>query len=173
LELFDKDTEGHSLRVTELSLNISRALKLPEDEIKHIRRGALLHDIGKMGISDQVLNKTGSLSEEERKSIEEHPWYAYQLLKDIPYLEKALEIPLSHHERWDGSGYPQGLRGDRIPLSARIFAIADNWDALTSDRPYRKAWPKEDVVEYIQRQAGKMFDPELVVLFIKKVLPEI
>ena len=170
LELFDKETEGHSVRVTALCLEVARVLKIPGEEIEHIRRGALLHDIGKMGISDQILNKTGSLDPEERKSIEEHPWYAYQLLKDIPYLEKALEIPYSHHEHWDGSGYPQGLRGDKIPLSARIFAIADNWDALTSDRPYRKAWTKEEAAQYIRDQAGKAFDPDLVALFIKKVL---
>ena len=173
LELFDKETEGHSIRVTELTLEIAKFLNIDKDEIEHIRRGALLHDIGKMGISDQILNKTSSLSEEERKSIEEHPWYAYQLLKDIPYLEKALAIPYSHHECWDGTGYPQKLKGKMIPLSARIFAIADNWDALTSDRPYRRAWPKEDAVKYIQDQAGKAFDPDLVTLFVEKILPRL
>ena len=173
LELFDKETEGHSVRVIDLTLEIAKILKISEDDFEHIRRGALLHDIGKMGISDQILNKAGSLTMEERKEVEEHPWYAYQSLKDIPYLEKSLEIPYSHHEHWDGSGYPQGLRGENIPLSARIFAIADNWDALTSDRPYRKAWPKEDVVKHIQDQAGKAFDPELVALFIERILPNL
>jgi putative nucleotidyltransferase with HDIG domain len=173
LELFDKETEGHSIRVTELTLEIARTLKIPENDMEHIRRGALLHDIGKMGISDQILNKAGSLTKEERKAVEEHPWFAYQLLKDIPYLEKALEIPYSHHEYWDGTGYPQGLRGENIPLSARIFAIADNWDALTSNRPYRKAWPKEDVIRYIQDQAGEAFDPDLVAVFVEKILPKL
>ena len=173
LELFDKETEGHSVRVIDLTLEIAKILKISEDDFEHIRRGALLHDIGKMGISDQILNKAGSLTMEERKEVEEHPWYAYQLLKDISYLEKSLEIPYSHHEHWDGSGYPQGLQGENIPLSARIFAIADNWDALTSNRPYRKAWPKEDVVKHIQDQAGKAFDPELVALFIERILPNL
>jgi putative nucleotidyltransferase with HDIG domain len=173
LELFDRDTEGHSIRVTKLTLKIARVLKLPENEIEHIRRGALLHDVGKMGISDQILNKTSSLTRDERKNIEEHPRLAYQLLKDIPYLEKALEIPYSHHEHWDGNGYPQGLRGKEIPLSARIFAIADNWDALTSDRPYRMAWAREEARKYIQAQAGKILDPELAAVFVEKVLPKI
>jgi HD-GYP domain-containing protein (c-di-GMP phosphodiesterase class II) len=122
-----------------------------------------------MGISEEILNKPGSLMAEERQHVEEHPIYAYELLKDIPFLQKALEIPFYHHECWDGTGYPQQLAEDDIPLSARIFAIADNWDALTSDRPYRKAWPEDRVVEYIRNQRGKKFDPQLVDLFLEVI----
>jgi putative nucleotidyltransferase with HDIG domain len=172
LELFDKETEGHSLRVTALTLEIASTLGIGEEEREHIRRGALLHDIGKMGISDEILNKPGKLTEEERQEIEMHPIYAYNLLKDIPFLDKALEIPYCHHEKWDGTGYPAKLKGEDIPLSARIFAVVDYWDALTSDRPYRKAWSRERTVEYIQDQSGHIFDPQIVEKFLKVVVPD-
>lgn len=167
LELFDRDTEGHSRRVTDLCLTLARKLNLLEEEVEHIRRGALLHDIGKMGVAEEVLNKRGTLSPEERALVERHPLHAYVLLKDIPFLEKAIDIPLYHHERWDGTGYPYFLTGEDIPLAARIFAIVDNWDALTSDRPYRKAWPREKVIQYIRDEKGNKFDPDLVDLFLE------
>jgi putative nucleotidyltransferase with HDIG domain len=167
LELFDRETEGHSLRVMELTVKLAKKLGVPESDLVHIRRGALLHDIGKMGIAEDILNKRESLTESERVQLEQHPLMAYELLKEIPFLEKAMEIPLFHHERWDGSGYPYQISGKDIPLSARLFAIADNWDALTSDRPYRKAWPRDKVISYIRKQSGVKFDPDLVDLFIK------
>ena len=169
LELFDEDTEGHSLRVTELTLDLAKRLDIKGEDLEHIRRGALLHDIGKMGISDEILNKKSSLTNQERILIERHPLHTYVLLKDIPFLTKALDIPVYHHERWDGTGYPYHLAGTDIPLPARIFAIADNWDALTSDRPYRKAWPEDKVITYIENQRGKKFDPDLVALFLEYI----
>jgi len=169
LELYDEETEGHSIRVTELTLKLARKLDIAEPDIEQIRRGARLHDIGKMGVSDLVLNKPGPLTTQERYQVEKHPLLAYELLKEIPFLEKALEIPVFHHERWDGSGYPYHMAGKDIPLAARIFAIIDNWDALTSDRPYRKAWPTKSVIEYIQEEKGKKFDPDLVDTFLELV----
>ena len=166
LELRDKETEGHSRRVTKLSMSIGEKVGLDEEEIRYLCYGALLHDIGKMGVPDEVLNKPGALTSEERKIIEHHPTYAYEMLKDIGYLQSAISIPYSHHENWDGTGYPQGLLGDEIPLSARIFSIADNWDALTSDRPYRKAWSREKTLKYIQEESGKKFDPNIVETFL-------
>jgi HD-GYP domain-containing protein (c-di-GMP phosphodiesterase class II) len=137
------------------------------EEIALFRQGVLLHDIGKMGIPDSILLKPGPLEPEEWVIMRQHPIYAWQLLKDIPYLQQALDIPYYHHEKWDGSGYPLGLEGEEIPLSARIFAIVDVWDALNSDRPYRPAWPEEEVIEYIRQQSGKHFDPKLVELFLR------
>jgi putative nucleotidyltransferase with HDIG domain len=169
LELRDKETEGHSRRVTETTVAVARAMGIPEEEIGHIRRGAILHDIGKMGIPDHILRKEGGLTEEERQIVLKHPGTAYDLLKDIPFLEKAIEIPYCHHEKWDGSGYPRGLIRHVIPLSARIFAVADVWDALSSDRPYRKAWSKEEVAKYLINEAGKHFDPRVVNAFLALV----
>lgn len=169
LELFDRETEGHSQRVTQLTLDLAGALNLREDELVHIQRGTLLHDIGKMGVPEEVLNKPGPLTAEERSIVQQHPIHAYNLLKGIPYLQKALEIPFCHHERWDGNGYPRKLKGEEIPLPARIFAITDNWDALTNDRPYRKAWTEEAAVEYLRSQKGKKFDPEIVEAFLGMV----
>lgn len=166
LELRDKETEGHSRRVTEATIKLARKLNLADEEIEQIRRGAILHDIGKMSISDEILRKPGKLTEEERLIIQKHPQTAYDLLSPIPFLEKALEIPFSHHEKWDGSGYPQGLKGRDIPLAARIFAITDVWDALSSDRPYNKAWPREKIIEYFIEQAGKHFDPYITNIFL-------
>jgi putative nucleotidyltransferase with HDIG domain len=167
LALVDKETEGHSQRVTELTLKIAKLHGIAEDDLEHIRRGALLHDIGKMSITEKVLNKRTSLSAKERALIEKHPLHAFTLLKDIPYLAKALEIPVYHHECWDGSGYPYHLSGKDIPLAARIFAIVDNWDALISDRPYRKAWPEDKVLLYLENESGKRFDPEVVDTFLR------
>jgi PAS domain S-box-containing protein len=167
LDLRDKDTEGHSRRVTDITLRLARAVGLSEADLGHTRRGALLHDIGKMGVPDSILLKTGPLSEEEWQIMRRHPGYANDLLQSIPYLRPALDIPYCHHERWDGTGYPRGLRGEQIPLAARIFAIADEWDALRSDRPYRPAWSRERALEYIREQSGGAFDPEIVDVFLR------
>lgn len=166
LELRDQETEGHAQRVTEMAVRLAQAMGVNAVELLHIRRGALLHDIGKMGIPDSILLKPGPLSEEEWEIMRQHPIYAHQLLSTITNLRPALEIPFCHHEKWDGTGYPRGLRGEQIPLAGRIFAVVDVWDALISDRPYRKAWPRDRVLEYIQIQAGKHFDPQVVEAFL-------
>jgi len=166
LELRDMETEGHSRRVTEMTMKLARAMGISERELVHVRRGALLHDIGKMGIPDSILHKPGALTDEEWEIMREHPVYAFNLLAPISYLQPALDIPHYHHERWDGTGYPRGLKGEQIPLAARIFAISDVWDALSSDRPYRDAWPREKVIAYIKEQAGSHFDPRVVEAFI-------
>lgn len=167
LEYRDKETEGHSRRLVELSARLGRALGLSAEEINHLRRGALLHDIGKLAIPDEILLKPGVLNDVERKTMEQHPEYAKQMLAQVAFLQPSIEVAYSHHERWDGLGYPQGLKGEAIPLSARIFAVIDQWDALTSDRPYRKAWTKENVIAYLQENAGKIYDPEIVKVFLK------
>lgn len=167
LELRDHETEGHTQRVANWTVALARSMGLPENEIIQIRRGAMLHDIGKMGIPDNILHKPGPLTEEEWKIMRQHPTLAYRLLKPIAYLQNALEIPYCHHERWDGKGYPRGLKGTSIPLAARLFSIVDVWDALTSDRPYRKAWPTDRVRDYLLKQSGKRFDPAIVDLFMK------
>lgn len=167
LDLRDRETEHHTKRVTEITLRLASALGIPEHEGEHMRRGALLHDIGKMGIPDEILHKPGPLTEDEWTIMKRHPEYARGFLSEILYLRPALDIPYRHHEKWDGTGYPSGLRGEEIPLAARVFAIADVWDALTSDRPYRAAWPTQQVRQHIQEQAGKHFDPDLVKLFLE------
>ncbi|HZM22738.1 MAG TPA: histidine kinase N-terminal 7TM domain-containing protein [Anaerolineales bacterium] len=169
LELRDKETEGHSRRVTETTLGVARAMNVDEEDLIHIRHGALLHDIGKMAIPDEILRKPGTLTEPERQVVMQHPQAAYELLVRIPHLKKALDIPYCHHEKWDGTGYPRGLKGDEIPLAARIFAVVDVWDALSYDRPYRKAWSKEKVSEYISAASGKHFDPKVVTMFLQLV----
>ncbi|MFO7584916.1 MAG: HD domain-containing phosphohydrolase [Anaerolineales bacterium] len=169
LDLRDKETEGHTLRVTETTIELARLAQIPESEIIHVRRGALLHDIGKMGIPDSILLKPGKLTDDEWVIMRKHPVYAYEWLYPIQYLRPSLAIPYSHHEKWDGTGYPQGLKGEQIPLLARLFAVVDVWDALLSDRFYRKAWPREEVLEYIQQQAGLHFDPEIVSLFMRMI----
>ena len=169
LDLRDQNTEDHSVRVMDLTMNLAHALGIPESGLVHVRRGALLHDIGKMGIPDAILLKPGPLTEEEWRTMKLHPVYAYDLLSNIPFLQPALDIPYYHHEKWDGSGYPQGLSGEKIPLAARIFAVVDVWDALGSDRPYRKKWPKGEIVKYIRTEAGTRFDPEVVKLFLKMI----
>ena len=166
LELRDMETEGHTQRVTELTMRLARAMGMSEDDLVHVRRGALLHDIGKMGIPDAILLKPGPLSDDEREVIHRHPIYAYELLLPITYLRPALDIPHYHHEEWDGTGYPRGLMGEQIPLAARIFAVADVWDALRSDRPYHPAWTDERAREYLRTQAGTRFDPRVVEAFL-------
>jgi PAS domain S-box-containing protein/putative nucleotidyltransferase with HDIG domain len=167
MDLRDRDTEGHSLRVTEITERLARALGMGEAEIVNIRRGALLHDIGKMGVPDSILHKPGKLTDEEWVLMRKHPQYAHDMLWPIPYLRPALDIPYCHHEKWDGNGYPRGLKGETIPLAARIFAVVDVWDALISDRPYRAAWPAERVREYIRGETGKQFDPRVVEAFFR------
>ena len=166
LDLRDKETEGHSERVTEVTMQLARIMGINEAEVAHIRRGALLHDIGKMGVPDSILLKPGSLNEEEWDVMRRHPMMAYDLLAPIAFLRPSLEIPYAHHEKWDGSGYPRGLKGQSIPLAARIFAIADIWDALSSDRPYRAAWPQVKVLAHIQSLAGNHLDPDVVTAFL-------
>lgn len=172
LDLRDKETEGHTQRVTELTLRLARALGLHGEALVHIRRGALLHDIGKMGVPDSILHKPGPLTPEERAMMQQHPIFAYEMLSRVEYLRPALDIPYAHHEKWDGTGYPQGLKGEAIPLAARIFAVVDVWDALTSDRPYRPAWTREQAIAYLREQAGKHFDPHIVEVFLREVLGE-
>lgn len=167
LELRDKETEGHSERVTSLTLRLAEALGIQGEALVDIRRGALLHDIGKMGTPDSILHKEGPLTEEERRIIERHPQDAYKMLNRIGYLESALEIPYCHHEKWNGTGYPRGLKGSQIPLSARIFSVADVWDALTNDRPYRKAMPRADVLQLLRSERGQHFDPRVVDEFLR------
>jgi PAS domain S-box-containing protein/putative nucleotidyltransferase with HDIG domain len=169
LELRDQETEGHTLRVTEMTIQMAEALGVGEDELTHIRRGALLHDIGKIGIPDSILLKPGELTDEEWEIMKQHPVFAYNMLSEIEYLEPALDIPFCHHERWDGTGYPRGLKGEAIPLAARIFAVIDVWDALLSDRPYRDAWPEDKVRDYIRAQSGTHFDPAVVDVFFTMV----
>jgi HD-GYP domain-containing protein (c-di-GMP phosphodiesterase class II) len=169
LDLRDKETEGHSRRVTETSINLANTLGLSQEQCMQIRRGSLLHDIGKMGIPDQILLKPGPLTDEEWLVMKQHPGYAYRMLSPIKFLKQALDIPYCHHEKWDGTGYPRGLKGEEIPLSARIFALADVYDALTNDRPYRKAWPVERVVEYMESLSGTHFDPRLLKVFVKMI----
>lgn len=166
LDLRDKETEGHTQRVTEMTLRLARAMGFTEEELVHVRRGALLHDIGKMGIPDGILLKPGKLTDEEWAIMRKHPTYAQQMLSPIAYLREALPIPYCHHEKWDGTGYPQGLKGEQIPRAARIFAVVDVWDALRSDRPYRAGWPEDRVLEHIRAGSGTHFDPKVVEAFI-------
>jgi len=166
LELRDELTEGHTRRVTELTLELARLLNIPENDMTQIRRGAILHDIGKMGIPDSILHKPGPLTARELRIMQMHTEYAHEMLSFIPFLRSALDIPYCHHERWDGTGYPRGLKGEQIPLAARIFSVVDVWDALTSDRPYRSAWSKEKARDYILMNSGTQFDPRIVEKFI-------
>lgn len=165
LDLRDKETEGHTRRVCDLTVKMGRLLGMSEEELLQIRRGALLHDVGKLGIPDSILLKPGTLTDDEWVVMKRHPVYAYEWLSKIEYLKKAMDIPYRHHEKWDGTGYPNGLKGEEIPLPARIFAIVDVWDALTSNRPYRQALTKEEAWEYIQEQSGTHFDPSLIKYF--------
>ncbi|MCL4507250.1 MAG: GAF domain-containing protein, partial [Chloroflexi bacterium] len=166
LELRDHETQGHTRRVASMSARLARAIGVAEEDIVHIRRGAILHDIGKMAIPDSILLKPGPLSEEEWRIMRLHPVHAYRMLSSITFLRRALDIPYSHHEKWDGTGYPLGLKGDDIPLWARIFAIVDVWDALLSDRPYHRAWSEPDVRAYLSEQSGRHFDPHIVKTFL-------
>lgn len=172
LELRDIETEGHSRRVPAMTLRLARAVGMTEAELVHVRRGALLHDIGKMGIPDGILLKPGPLTAEEWEIMRRHPVYAYEMLMPIDYLRPALDIPYCHHEKWDGTGYPRALKGEQIPLTARLFALVDVWDALRSERPYKPAWPEEEMRDYIRSMAGSHFDPEVTELFLRTELHE-
>jgi PAS domain S-box-containing protein len=169
LELRDRITEGHTKRVTDMTLHLARRLDFNEHELVHIRRGAILHDIGKMAIPDSILTKSARLTEPEWEVIKQHPRYAYELLSPIHYLKPALDIPHYHHEKWDGSGYPDGISGEQIPLPARLFAVIDVFDALISDRPYRPAWKKEKAIIHIHEESEKHFDPRVAAEFIRMV----
>jgi PAS domain S-box-containing protein/putative nucleotidyltransferase with HDIG domain len=169
LDLRDKETEGHTLRVTEMTLELGRVFGLSDAELVQVRWGALLHDIGKLGVPDGILLKPGPLTDEEWVLMKKHPTFAYEMLAPIRYLRLALDIPYYHHEKWDGTGYPQGLKGTAIPLAARIFAVVDVWDALNSDRPYRLAWPKEKIIELIRSSSGTHFDPYIVNVFMQSL----
>lgn len=169
LDLRDKETEGHTQRVTEMSQRLARIKGIRGETLVHMRRGALLHDIGKMGVPDSILLKPGEFTPEEWDVMCQHPSLAYEWLAPIAYLREALEIPYCHHERWDGSGYPRGLKGEEIPLTARIFTVVDEWDAITSDRPYRAAWPKERAIAYIRENSGVRFDPDVVEIFLNNL----
>lgn len=172
LDLRDRETEGHTQRVTELTIKVAKTQGFSDDELTHIRRGALLHDMGKMAIPDEILQKPGPLNETEWEKMRRHPMYAYEMLSPISYLHPALDIPYCHHERWDGSGYPRGLKGEEIPLVARLFAIVDVWDALCSDRPYRKKLPQQEVIAYLREKSGNLFEPRLVEVFLAVVASE-
>jgi len=169
LDLRDKETEGHTQRVTDTTVRLAQTMGLSDKEIVHIRRGALLHDIGKMGVPDSILLKPGPLTDPEWVIMRQHPVYAYEMLAPIAYLRPALDIPYCHHEKWDGTGYPRGLKGEQIPLSARLFAVIDVWDALRSDRPYRASWPAEKVRDHIRSLSGTHFDPTVVNVFLNMV----
>ena len=162
LELSNRENGAHAYRVVELTIKLARSMGIAEQELIHFRRGALLHDVGKLGIPENILNKPGPLDEAEWKIMQSHPQLAYDLLSSVNYLAPALDIPHYHHERWDGSGYPEGLREDQIPFPARLFAVVDVYDALTSTRPYRPAWSRQVVLNYIQQSSGKLFDPTVV-----------
>lgn len=167
MDLRDQDTEGHTMRVTEMAINLARAMGITSDEMIHVRRGALLHDMGKLGVPDSILRKPGPLNEEEWAIMRCHPLYTYDMLSPIEFLRPALDIPFYHHEKWDGSGYPSGMKGEAIPLAARIFSVIDVYDALVSDRPYRPAWTVEKALEHIHDSSGSHFDPRVVEMFMK------
>jgi response regulator RpfG family c-di-GMP phosphodiesterase len=172
LELRDRHTSGHTQRVTDLTLRLATRAGIMGEKLMHLHRGALLHDVGKMGIPDLVLLKRDVLSPDERKTMEMHPQLAFEMLWPIPFLRSALDIPYCHHERWDGSGYPRGLKGEEIPFEARLFAVVDVFDALTSDRPYRRSWTNEKAIDYIKTQSGTLFDAAVVDSFLA-ILAEI
>ncbi|MDP2776518.1 MAG: HD domain-containing phosphohydrolase, partial [Anaerolineales bacterium] len=169
LDLRDKETEGHTRRVTAMTYKLAGKMGIKQPELTHICRGAMLHDIGKVAIPDNILLKAGPLDDEEWITMRRHPMIAVELLTSINYLAPALDIPRSHHEKWNGLGYPDGLSGESIPLAARLFAIVDVYDALTSDRPYRPAWSQAEALDYILEQSGAHFDPSIVPVFIGMV----
>jgi putative nucleotidyltransferase with HDIG domain len=169
LDLRDKETKEHTFRVTDITMKLATRLGVKQMDLIHMRRGAILHDIGKVAIPDQILFKPGPLADEEWEIMRKHPNIAVELLSPVSYLEPALEIPHWHHEKWNGTGYPDGLPQENIPFSARLFALVDVYDALTSNRPYRSAWPKQDAIEYIESQAGIHFDPRITPEFLDLV----
>ena len=166
LDLRDGETEGHSRRVVDLTAKLAAELGVCGEQLVHIRRGALLHDVGKMALPDAVLRKAGELDEEEQALMRRHPEHAYEMLKGIDFLRPALDIPFCHHERWDGTGYPRGLKAEEIPFSARLFAVVDVWDALRYDRLYRPGLPAEEVKQHLAESAGTHFDPKVVPVFL-------
>jgi HD-GYP domain-containing protein (c-di-GMP phosphodiesterase class II) len=166
MDLRDKETEGHTQRVTDFTVRLAERMGIPAEKIVHIRRGALLHDIGKLGVPDHILLKPDKLTEEEWEMMRKHPVFAYEMLSPIEFLHPALDIPYCHHERWDGTGYPRGLKGEQIPLAARLFAVVDVWDALRSDRPYRAAWPEDKVREHLLSLSGTHFEPRIAEMFM-------
>jgi HD-GYP domain-containing protein (c-di-GMP phosphodiesterase class II) len=166
LEYHSKESKGHTRRVMEMTMWLAKAMEVSDHELKNVQRGAVLHDIGNMVVPESILHSKGNLTVEEWVTIHMHPYNAYEMLEQIDVLRPALDIPYFHHEKWDGTGYPRGLIGDQIPLAARIFAVADVYDALISDRPYRKAWSKEEAVQYLQDESGKHFDPKVVKVFM-------
>ena len=170
LDLRDRETEGHTQRVADMTIKFARTMGIDEEQLIHIRRGALLHDIGKMGVPDNILLKPSALNREERRIMRQHPQLAYDMLQPIVYLRGALNIPYCHHEKWNGTGYPRGLSDTQIPLEARLFSIVDVWDALTSDRPYRKRWTRKKSLKYVFEQSGKYFDPRLVEIFLQEIV---
>jgi putative nucleotidyltransferase with HDIG domain len=169
LDARDRETKGHSSRVTHYTLEVARRMGIREGspEWLDIQRGALLHDVGKIGVSDNILHKPGSLTDEEWEHMRRHPAIGYSMLKEVTFLSRASEIVYTHHERYDGKGYPRGLKGQEIPLGARIFAVADSFDAMTSDRPYRKAMSWQEARDEIARNSGTQFDPQVVKLFLQ------
>jgi len=167
LEWRDKEAKEHTQRVTEMALSLAKALGVNNKELVHIRRGALLHDIGNLKVQESILHKQGELTAEEWVTIHMHPFYAHEIIGSIDLLKSTLDIAYCHHEKWDGSGYPRGLKGEQIPLAARLFAIVDVYDALTSDRPFRKAWSKAKALNYVREQSGQHFDPQVVEAFLK------
>jgi len=169
MDLRDRETEGHSRRVTELTIKMAKMAGMNDEELVHVRRGSLLHDMGKLGIPDAILQKPAALTIDEWETMRKHPQFAYDMLYPVEYLRAALDIPYCHHEHWDGSGYPRGLKGEQIPISARLFAVVDVWDALTSDRTYRPAWREEDAIEYIRKASGTHFDPHAVDWFLQVI----
>jgi HD-GYP domain-containing protein (c-di-GMP phosphodiesterase class II) len=167
LDLRDQETEGHTLRVSEMTVQLADLMGISTNDQVQIRRGVLLHDIGKIGVPDSILYKPGPLSEEEWVIMRRHPEFAFEMLSPITYLRQALDIPYCHHEHWDGSGYPRRLHGEQIPLAARIFTVVDVWDALISDRPYRKPLTKAAATEFVRKNSGKLFDLRVVEVFLR------
>lgn len=171
LDLRDKETEGHTQRVVALTMRLADAVGMKDDNLIHICRGALLHDIGKLGVPDHILLKPGKLTGEEWSIMQRHPAYAYEWLSVVPYLSMTVDIPYCHHEKWDGTGYPRGLKGKEITLGSRLFPLVDVYDALCSDRPYRQAWSNEQTLDHIKAASGTHFDPEIVAVFLEMMSP--
>ncbi len=169
MDLRDRETEGHSRRVAELTVKMAKMFGMKDQDLVHIRRGAFIHDMGKLGVPDAILQKPAALTDQEWEIMRKHPQLAHDMLYSIEYLRPAMDIPLNHHEKWDGTGYPRGLKNEEIPVAARLFSVVDVWDALTSDRPYRPAWKEEDALDYIREQSGLHFDPQVVDLFFKVI----
>ncbi len=163
------ETREHIIHVTDVTVKLARLMGISENEIPYLRNGAFLHDVGNIGIPAEILQKPGTLTAEEWSLIRQHPRFAYDLLYPVEYLRPSLPIPYSHHEQWGGSGYPQGLFGEDIPLAARIFAVVDTWEALSNDHPYRLAWEQAEILKYIKNAAGSQFDPLVTEAFLEMV----